>query len=139
EQDTHCVDALTAAIEQIGGRGGDGARFNGIDALLDAEWYRLAYWRMGSEKINSRRLFDVTDLVGVRVENPEVFEARNRRTLELIAEEKVTGLRIDHIDGLFDPVGHMRKLQARLGENFYIILEKILTHGERLRDDFPAA
>ena len=85
-----------------------------LDALLDAQWYRLAYWRIASEKINYRRFFDVTDLVGVRVENPEVFEARNRRTLELIAEGKVTGLRIDHIDGLYDPIGHMRKLQLRL-------------------------
>ena len=58
----------------------------------------------------------MTDLVGVRVENPEVFEARNRRTLDLIAEGKVTGLRIDHIDGLHDPIGHMKKLQLRLGE-----------------------
>ena len=70
-----------------------------------------SYWRIASEKINYRRFFDVSDLVGVRVENAEVFEARNRRTLDLIAEGKVTGLRIDHIDGLFDPIGHMRKLQ----------------------------
>src|SRR5204862_1418951 len=85
-----------------------------LDDLLDRQWYRLAYWRIASQKINYRRFFDVTELVGVRVENPEVFEARNRRTLELIAEGKVTGLRIDHIDGLHDPVAHMRKLQARL-------------------------
>src|SRR5205814_7739187 len=87
-----------------------------LDALLGAQWYRLAYWRIASEKINYRRFFDVTDLVGVRVENPEVFEARDRRTLELIAEVQVTGLRIDHIDGLHDPIGHMRRLQLRLGE-----------------------
>ena len=70
---------------------------------------------IASEKINYRRFFDVTDLIGVRVENPEVFEARNRRTLELIAEGKITGLRIDHIDGLYEPIGHMKKLQMRIG------------------------
>ena len=118
-------------------------RFNesvdALDDLLDRQWYRLAYWRIASQKINYRRFFDVTDLIGVRVENPEVFEARNRRTLELIAEGKVTGLRIDHIDGLYDPIGHMRKLQLRVGENFYIVLEKILARGEELPRDFPVS
>src|SRR5882724_1513058 len=63
----------------------------------------------------------------------------HRRTLELIAEGKVTGLRIDHIDGLYDPIGHMRKLQLRVGENLYIVLEKILEHGEELPRDFPVS
>ena len=139
EQDEPFRDALQATIERVNGD----ADF--LDALLDAQWYRLAYWRIASEKINYRRFFDVTDLVGVRVENPEVFEARNRRTLELIAEGKVTGLRIDHIDGLHDPIGHMRKLQLRLAgeptgdERFYIVVEKILEHGEELPREFPVS
>jgi (1->4)-alpha-D-glucan 1-alpha-D-glucosylmutase len=145
EQEAAFRDALNEVIVRINGRAGDAGSFNDLDVLLDAQWYRLAYWRIASETINYRRFFDVTDLVGVRVENPEVFEARNRRTLELIAEGKVTGLRIDHIDGLHDPIGHMRKLQARLageanGSNtFYIILEKILAHGEELRPDFQVS
>src|SRR5204862_1127023 len=124
EQDAGFRAALDQAVA--------GITFDELDALLDAQKYRLAYWRMASETINYRRFFDVTDLVGVRVENPEVFEARNRRTLELIAEGKVTGLRIDHIDGLYDPVGHMRKMQLRLVDTgrFFIIVEKILEHGE---------
>jgi (1->4)-alpha-D-glucan 1-alpha-D-glucosylmutase len=145
EQDAAFRHALNAAIVRINGKAGDAESFDALDALLDAQWYRLAYWRIASEKINYRRFFDVTDLVGVRVENPEVFEARNRRTLELIAEGKVTGLRIDHIDGLHDPIGHMRKLQLRLaGEaaddhQFYIVLEKILGEGEELPRDFPVS
>jgi len=132
EQDAPFRDALDRAAGAIN------ADVDALDALLDAQWYRLAYWRIASEKINYRRFFDVTDLVGLRVEDPEVFEARNRRTLELIAEGKVTGLRIDHIDGLFDPIGHMRKLQLRLGDDkFYIVLEKILTRGEELPPAFP--
>ena len=82
----------------------------------------------------------------MRVENPEVFEARNRRTLELIAEGKVTGLRIDHIDGLYDPIGHMRKLQLAArrwgkpsGDRFYLVVEKILEHGEELPREFPVS
>ncbi|MEA2416838.1 MAG: (1-_4)-alpha-D-glucan 1-alpha-D-glucosylmutase [Thermoanaerobaculia bacterium] len=139
EQDETFRDALHAAIQGIN------CDSDPLDALLDAQWYRLAYWRIASEKINYRRFFDVTDLVGVRVENPEVFEARNRRTLELIAEGKVTGLRIDHIDGLYDPIGHMRKLQLRLAgepsgdDRFYIVVEKILEHGEELPREFPVS
>ncbi|HSY47588.1 MAG TPA: malto-oligosyltrehalose synthase [Thermoanaerobaculia bacterium] len=145
EQEATFREALNDAMARINGRAGEAGSFNDLDALLDAQWYRLAYWRIASETINYRRFFDVTDLVGVRVENPEVFEARNRRTLALIAEGKVTGLRIDHIDGLHDPIGHMRKLQARLdgesngGKGFYIVLEKILEHGEELPRDFPVS
>jgi len=114
-----------------------------LEALLDAQWYRLAYWRIAREKINYRRFFDVTDLVGLRVEEPEVFEERYRRTLELIAQGKVNGLRIDHIDGLLEPVEQMRKLQALLtsgsDEQFYIVVEKILAHDEVLPRELPVA
>src|SRR5205085_1722473 len=114
EQQPAFKETLDRTIERFNGTPGEPETFNALDALLDSQAYRLAYWRIASEKINYRRFFDVTDLVGVRIENPEVFEARNRRTFELVAEGKVTGLRIDHIDGLHDPIGHMRKLQLRL-------------------------
>src|SRR5438270_436932 len=135
EQDPTFHDALDQTIQRAN------ANINALDELLDHQWYRLAYWRIASQKINYRRFFDVTDLVGVRVENPEVFEARNRRTLELIAEGKVTGLRIDHIDGLYDPIGHMKKLQSRIGgdQPFYIVVEKILTDEEQLPREFPVS
>ena len=140
--------ALDEAVATFNGDPSNPDTFNALDALLDQQWYRLAYWRIASEKINYRRFFDVTDLIGVRVENPEVFEARNRRTLELIAEGKITGLRIDHIDGLFDPIGHMRKMQLRLaprGEagsetlSFYVVVEKILERDEALPKDFAVS
>ncbi|HSP33792.1 MAG TPA: malto-oligosyltrehalose synthase [Thermoanaerobaculia bacterium] len=135
--------ALDDMIARFNGTPGTPESFNDLDSLLDAQAYRLAYWRIASEKINYRRFFDVTDLVGLRIENPEVFEARNRRTLELIAEGKVTGLRIDHIDGLFDPIGHMKKLQLRLAENnsshFYVVVEKILAHDETLPKTFEVS
>jgi (1->4)-alpha-D-glucan 1-alpha-D-glucosylmutase len=124
------------------------ARFNGdfdlLDRLLEAQWYRVAYWRIASETINYRRFFDVTDLVGVRVENPEVFELHNRLVFELIAEGKVTGLRIDHIDGLYDPVNYLTKLQLRQGdpqeaESLYVVVEKILEEGEALPSSLRCA
>ena len=134
EQSEPFHDALQNAIE----------KFNRdpdlLDSVIAAQWYRLAYWRAASETINYRRFFDVTDLVGLRVENPEVFELRNRRVLDLIGEGKVTGVRIDHIDGLYEPVGHLERLQLRLGgEGFYVVVEKILEHGEPLPESFRVA
>ena len=118
------------------------ARFNAdpdrLDLVVQAQWYRLAYWRIASETINYRRFFDVTDLVGIRVENPEVFEARNRLILDWIAQGKVTGVRIDHIDGLHDPFNYLTKLQHRLGD-FYVVVEKVLEHGEPLPPSFHCA
>ncbi len=119
------------------------ARFNAdadaLDGLLDAQVYRLAYWRIASESINYRRFFDVTDLIGVHVDNPEVFELHNRLLFELVAEGIVTGLRIDHIDGLRDPVKYLAMLQMRLGDPTYAVVEKILESGETLPSSFRCA
>jgi (1->4)-alpha-D-glucan 1-alpha-D-glucosylmutase len=119
---------------------------NALDRLLDAQWYRLAYWRIASETINYRRFFDVTDLVGLCIENPEVFEQRNKRIVDWIVERRVTGLRIDHIDGLREPVDYLTRLQLRLGdastqerEQFYVVVEKILAHHEELPRSFACA
>ncbi|HUJ14784.1 MAG TPA: malto-oligosyltrehalose synthase [Thermoanaerobaculia bacterium] len=148
EQDRSFHDALDRNIARINGE------VDALDDLLDRQWYRLAYWRIASQKINYRRFFDIVDLVGVRVENPEVFEARNRRIFELVQEGKITGLRIDHIDGLYDPIGYLRKLQLRLNEagappatasderrtiSFYVVVEKILERCEDLPRDFPVS
>ena len=130
-------EAFRAALDANIARINDDA--DALDRLLDAQWYRVAYWRIASETINYRRFFDITDLVGVRVENPEVFEARNRRILDLIDEQKVTGLRVDHIDGLHDPSGYLTRLQHRLGDKMYTVVEKILAHDETLPSSFPVA
>ncbi|HET7437037.1 MAG TPA: malto-oligosyltrehalose synthase, partial [Thermoanaerobaculia bacterium] len=111
---------------------------NALDELLAAQWYRLAYWRIASETINYRRFFDVTDLVGLKMENPEVFEIRNRSVIDWVAEGKITGLRVDHIDGLLDPLAYLNKLQARLDEH-YVVVEKILAHDEVLPPSFHCA
>jgi (1->4)-alpha-D-glucan 1-alpha-D-glucosylmutase len=122
--------------------------FNGnpdlLDSLLDAQAYRLAYWRIAAETINYRRFFDVTDLVGVRIENPEVFELHNKLVLELMSAGKVTALRIDHIDGLYDPVNYLTRLQLRSGDpvpesTLYVAVEKILEAGESLPPSFRCA
>jgi (1->4)-alpha-D-glucan 1-alpha-D-glucosylmutase len=136
--------ALERAIEAFNGRIGEPHSFDRLERLIDDQPYRLSYWRVAAEEINYRRFFDINDLAGVRVERPEVFQETHRLILRLVAEGKVTGLRIDHPDGLFDPPGYLRELQAEAarrspGSPFYVIVEKILTGDESLPPDWQVA
>jgi (1->4)-alpha-D-glucan 1-alpha-D-glucosylmutase len=128
------------------GQQGAPQSFDPLDWLLSQQPYQLLFWETGREVMNYRRFFDITDLVGVRVEVPHVFEATHRLALRLAHERKVTGLRIDHIDGLYDPLEYLRQLQAHLAPNtaeagdptgFYVVVEKILSDGEALPEDWP--
>ena len=99
------------AIIAYNGTKGDPRSFDLLDALLDQQAYRLAFWRVAAEEINFRRFFDINDLAAIRVEQPDVFNDTHRLVMRLLAEEKVTGLRIDHPDGLWDPAGYFHRLQ----------------------------
>jgi (1->4)-alpha-D-glucan 1-alpha-D-glucosylmutase len=112
-----------------------------LDRLLTAQAYRLAYWKIGYEEINYRRFFDINELVGLRIEVPEVFDIINQRILELVRAGKVTGLRIDHIDGLWDPECFLRRLEAAGGgeKRLYVVVEKILGRGEQLPREWPVS
>src|SRR6185436_15282288 len=102
---------IEQALAQINGHPGDARSFDGLDELLNAQSYRLAFWRVAAEEINYRRFFDVNDLAAIRMELPEVFEATHQLLLELIRVGAVTGLRIDHPDGLYLPREYFEKLQ----------------------------
>ena len=125
------------------GRRNHAASFRNLDRLLSEQNYVLAYWQNVNEGINYRRFFNITDLVGVRVEDPVVFEAIHAVVLQLMERKVVTGLRIDHIDGLRDPLGYLRRLQERAGSSqeqgnsFYVIVEKILSGDEKLSREWP--
>jgi (1->4)-alpha-D-glucan 1-alpha-D-glucosylmutase len=106
--------------------------------LLAAQHYRLASWRAAASELNWRRFFDISSLIGVRVEDPEVFEATHRVILRLVAEGLIDGLRVDHPDGLADPRGYLRRLAGRAG-GIWVATEKILTGAERLPADWPCA
>jgi (1->4)-alpha-D-glucan 1-alpha-D-glucosylmutase len=109
-----------------------------LDALLGAQAYRLAYWKIGYEEINYRRFFDINELVGIRIELPEVFENRYQQTCALLRDGKATGLRIDHIDGLWDPECYLRRMSA-CTDDAYIVVEKILGRDETLPREWPVA
>ncbi|MFC6088709.1 malto-oligosyltrehalose synthase [Saccharothrix lopnurensis] len=100
------------------------------------EHYRLAFWRRGNTELNYRRFFDITTLAGVRVEDPEVFEATHGELLRWVAAGEVTGLRVDHPDGLADPGGYVRRLKERSGA--WLVVEKILGVDEALPASWPA-
>lgn len=109
-----------------------------LDALLGAQHYRLAIWRTGSREVNYRRFFDISDLAGVRCEDEHVREALHALVLRLCDEGIVTGLRVDHVDGLRDPRAYLTWLQERLGGG-YVVVEKILSGDEELPADWPVA
>lgn len=125
--------AIDGAVTAINGVSGHPESFNILHRLLEAQAYRLCYWRVASSDINYRRFFDINTLAGIRVEIPEIFEKTHALILRLVDEGLVHGLRIDHIDGLADPEGYCRALQRKVGPGFYVVVEKILEPGERLR------
>src|SRR5213076_1872973 len=140
--------AIEKALARINGEPGDARSFDALDELLNAQSYRLAFWRVAAEEINYRRFFDVNDLAAIRVELPEVFDAAHKLLLELVASGAITGLRIDHPDGLYRPLEYFEKLQSRCakalraplakdGRAIYLIVEKILTGDEQLPKNWP--
>ncbi|MFJ3901436.1 malto-oligosyltrehalose synthase [Streptomyces sp. NPDC090025] len=110
-----------------------------LDTLLDAQHYRLAWWRLARTDLNYRRFFTISDLIGVRVEDPEVFAATHAKVVELVADGVVAGLRIDHPDGLADPEGYLERLEAATGGRCWTVVEKILTGPEQLPASWPVA
>src|SRR5271155_1081290 len=130
-------------LKIFNGRRKQPGSFRSLDRLLSEQAYVLVYWQNVNEGINYRRFFNITDLVGVRVEDLMVFEAIHAVILHLIERKVVAGLRIDHIDGLRDPLGYLRRLQERAGSSqeqgnsFYVIVEKILSGDEKLSREWP--
>lgn len=108
--------------------------FVALHRLLSQQSYRLAYWRVARSETNYRRFFDINSLAGVRVEDEQVFKATHALLFQFISEGLIHGLRIDHVDGLADPKTYLERLRARLGPDFYLVVEKILEHGEALPD-----
>jgi len=109
-----------------------------LPELLDAQWYRLAWWRLARTELNYRRFFSISELIGVRVEDPEVFTATHAKIIELLDEGVVGGLRIDHPDGLADPDAYLRRLHEATGGRWTVV-EKILADGEPLPAAWPVA
>ncbi|KAB8143570.1 malto-oligosyltrehalose synthase [Chloroflexia bacterium SDU3-3] len=147
-------EAVARSITMINGAAGDPRSFDALDDLIGRQAYRMAYWRVAAEEINYRRFFDINDLAAIRMEDEEVFQSTHQLLLRLLAEQKITGVRLDHPDGLYDPEGYFRRLQeafaiAQMGQDaegiawaeherpLYVLVEKILARNEPLPESWP--
>ncbi|MBD1822629.1 malto-oligosyltrehalose synthase [Cyanobacteria bacterium FACHB-DQ100] len=122
-------------IQFFNGEAGNSHSVDWLDKLLSEQFFRLSYWKVGAEEINYRRFFTVNELISVRIEEQKVFNYTHNFIAQLIQEGKVTGLRIDHIDGLSNPKQYLHRLQEKVGDT-YIVAEKILQPGEDLPKDW---
>ncbi|EDY20758.1 malto-oligosyltrehalose synthase [Chthoniobacter flavus Ellin428] len=145
EETPAVLDAIKRALTELQDAS-DPTSFDRLDALISNQPYRLSSWKVAAEEINYRRFFDVNSLAAIRMELPEVFDATHKLLFQLIGSHAVDGVRIDHIDGLADPREYLRTLQTgasgTLGvpaekHAIYLLVEKILGSGEKLRADWP--
>jgi len=140
---------FTAALAEVLAQASDAADPAALDALLEAQAWRLAHWRVAADEINYRRFFDINDLAALRMERADVFEATHGLVLALTSSGAVAGLRIDHSDGLADPAAYFRRLQQRHAElsglsiddahvarPLYVVTEKITAPHEHMPTDW---
>jgi (1->4)-alpha-D-glucan 1-alpha-D-glucosylmutase len=126
--------ARTALERHLAAVSADPGRLAAIHA---AQPWRLTDWKTASRHLSYRRFFEIAGLVGLRVEDPHVFDDSHRLTLDLVREGTVDGLRIDHVDGLADPQGYLERLRTAVGPNVYIVVEKILEKREPFATEWP--
>lgn len=138
---------INQTLDDFAGIAGHPASFSLLERLLAEQFYLLAYWQNLNQEINYRRFFTITDLVGMRVEDLLVFEETHALVMRMMEEEAICALRIDHLDGLHDPVGYLNRLSERIAatsasespKDFPLYIEKILARTEPLRADWPVA
>lgn len=138
------LESLKQNVDRINGTPDDPRSFDALHELIKAEPHRFAQWRVAADDINYRRFFDINDLAALRTENTTVFEKTHQFIFELVSQGKLDGLRVDHPDGLYDPAVYLQqlteRLKAELGPHHreaYLVIEKILTGKERLREEWP--
>lgn len=138
---------IEACVRHLNGQPGEAASYDALDALIRSQAYRLADWRVASDDVNYRRFFDVNTLAALRMERAEVFDATHRKVFHWLQDGWLSGLRIDHPDGLSDPQAYFEQLQARYARQaavggrepraLYLLVEKILAEHESLPEGWP--
>jgi (1->4)-alpha-D-glucan 1-alpha-D-glucosylmutase len=143
ERSPQILQFITTTVAALNGTADDPRSFDALDALLEAQAYRLSYWRVAVDEINYRRFFDVNDLAALRMDEQTVFDSTHQLMFELTDAGAIDGLRIDHADGLYDPQIYLERLQQRFGASaaapkpLYVVVEKILAAHERLAESWP--
>ncbi len=137
------VESIRWLIDETEGNPGELSVFSHscekMTALHEKQHWQLIHWKAAAEHLSYRRFFEVTELVGLRVEDCKVFEDSHRLIFDLVKNGAVQGLRLDHIDGLADPAGYLKRLRERVGEELFVVIEKILGPREVPRADWPVA
>ncbi|RJP20408.1 MAG: malto-oligosyltrehalose synthase [Candidatus Abyssobacteria bacterium SURF_5] len=127
---------IDSNLRRFNGDSNDPDSFNLLDDLLSEQVFRLSFWKVAYEEINYRRFFSINNLISMKLENEKAFEHLHSLICKMVAERKFTGLRVDHIDGLYDPAGYLKRLKES-GDNVYVVVEKILDLSEELPRVWP--
>ncbi|WP_158044436.1 malto-oligosyltrehalose synthase [Skermanella pratensis] len=131
------AEAVEVGIKRFTGTAGQPDSFRALHELIQQQNWRAAYFKVAADDINYRRFFNINELAGLRMEQPELFELSHQLVLSLVEDGTLDGIRIDHIDGLVDPKGYCIRLREKAPRPFYLVVEKILAHHEHLREDWP--
>jgi len=129
--------AIETALNRFHGDPGQLDSWSRLDALIRKQNWRPTHFRVASDDINYRRFFNISELAGIRMELPEVFEQSHRLVFQLLRDGQLQGLRIDHVDGLYNPKEYIVRLRENAGDSFYLVVEKILAKHETLSGDWP--
>lgn len=132
----HIREFVDANVRTFNGLKGQAKSFNLLDDLLRRQLFRLSFWKVAAEEIDYRRFFNINELISLRMEHEDVFNHAHQLIFELIENGMVSGLRIDHVDGLYDPATYFQRLREKATE-LYIAVEKILGAEESLPDYWP--
>lgn len=135
-QNPHVKQFIQENLQEFNGDSDRPESFDLLDSILSEQFYRLSFWKVGAEEINYRRFFTVNELISVKVQEIKVFNKTHELIEQLVKENKFTGVRIDHIDGLYNPAEYLNRLREKLGDA-YITVEKILELTEDLPKDWP--
>jgi (1->4)-alpha-D-glucan 1-alpha-D-glucosylmutase len=130
------AECLDRVLAHLNGRKGDPQSYAGLDRLLSRQVFRLRHWETANQEINYRRFFGLNELIALRQEDADVFDHTHALVFKMIRDGVFSGLRIDHVDGLADPAGYLKRLRSRVGETD-LLVEKILASGERLPASWP--
>jgi (1->4)-alpha-D-glucan 1-alpha-D-glucosylmutase len=135
--DRELNSALKAAVDRFRGKTCNLDSWERLNSLIHRQHWRPTHFRVAADDINYRRFFNISELAGIRMDLPEVFEHTHQLILRLLKDGSLQGLRIDHIDGLYDPKKYLERLRAHVNRPFYLVVEKILGRHEGLREDWP--
>jgi len=131
------ADAINQRLSVFRGYQGEIDSWSHLHELIGRQNWRVAYFKVAADDINYRRFFNINELAGLRMDEPELFDVAHRMVLKMVEDGTLDGIRIDHIDGLIDPKGYCERLVAASSKPFYLVVEKILARHERLREDWP--